>query len=101
MIYNKGYWWVSGIMSVISMIVMIAAGYVQITLPYQEDDFFIILSITALFVVNVAVYYLILRISRDSITINRNNLINQHNNMIINHYKEMEAAEEKVKRIKA
>jgi hypothetical protein len=97
--YNRGYWWVSGLISVISMIVMVAAGYVQINLSYHEDDFFIKLSITTLFIVNVAIYYLILIISRDSITINRNNLINQHNNMIISRYKEMEALEGRIKRI--
>lgn len=98
--YNKGYWWVAGIISVSSLFIMMLATYVQLNLSYQAANIFIVLFVFLIFILNIIIYYLILKISKDNLTINRNNLINQHSNMMINHYREMVNTDKKLRRVR-
>lgn len=97
--YNKGYWWISGIMSSLSLLIMLSTTRMLVTVSYQVDDLNIFSSIIALFIVNIIIYYLILRISSDSILINKSNLINQHNEILIHHYEEYENSHKQLSRI--
>lgn len=100
--YSKGYWWIFGIVSAISLAIMMFASSIQLNAHMRSPNtnVFIISFIFLIFIVNIVTYYLILKISKDNLTINRNNLINQHNNMMINQYKEMVNSYEKLKRVR-